>query len=501
MFDQMTDRACICMEHARQEAEMRQQAEACATHLLLGMLKEGGGLACSILRVAQIDLDTLRDELALSLPDPQEANGPAEVSAELKAVLELAHEEATLMGQSYVGTEHLLLGLLRNSGFPPAAMLNELGLNIEIARESILALHEDGGLETSATSVVPPSNDAAPSPKEDIPESRSDYSTDSSMENTLLPPFFWQHATERTRKCLRNANDSAAKMNHQIIEPVHLFLGLLQDESGVACSVLNKLGLVFEEARTALASSLPRGECIDEETITFSEESIEVLEQAAQEARSMEHEYLGTEHLVLGIMTSEDSVTQNILQAYGFDYEMVRHEILKILGLDIDSLFPEEEDFDPEMPGVEDDLPPALGSSSPFDDKDESVTSGTKIKTAYDEEPANILSRIQNLEELKQNAITEEKFELAGHLRDQIFDLTRQVEESIKGSHSVTYTYDEETLEAIWDLFDQYATFQQEGRERHEILEWLKARFFKLPNFAIPQRPKRRKDEDEQADG
>jgi hypothetical protein len=100
------------------------------------------------------------------------------------------------------------------------------------------------------------------------------------------------------------------------------------------------------------------------------------------------------------------------------------------------------------------------------------------------------------MEELKQDAINEEKFELAGHLRDQVFDLTRQVEEAIKGSHTVTYTYDDETLEAIWDLFDQYAALQREGSERNEILEWLKTQFFKLPNYAIPQRPKRRKDVD-----
>ncbi|MDA1138378.1 MAG: hypothetical protein O3B01_07315 [Planctomycetota bacterium] len=496
MFDQMTDRACICIEHARQEAERHKNSEVRVTHLLLGMLKETCGLACSILRVARIDLDALRDRIAQCLPDPRETNGRAEISEALKAVLKSAQEEAALMGQSYIGTEHLLLGILRNSESKPATMLCELGLNLDLARKSILALREDNHIAT-ASEELPPSTETTPFPKRDINESRPGHWSDCSMESTLLPPFFWQHATERARKCLRNAHDSAAGMNHQIIEPVHLFLGLLKDESGMACSVLKKLGLVFEEARTELSNSLPMGESVDKKTITFSEESIEVLEHAAQEARSMEHEYLGTEHLVLGIMTSEESVTQNIVRACGFDYEMVRHEVLKILGLDIDTLFPEEDDFDPEMPGVEDHLPPVSGSSSPFDDPAETVSRGAKVKTIYDEEAAGFLHRIQNLEELKQAAICEEKFELAGHLRDQIFDLTRQVEESIKGSHTITYTYDEETLEAIWDLFDQYASFQQEGRDRHEILEWLKAQFFKLPNFAIPQRPKRRKEKED----
>jgi len=488
MFDRMTDRACICLEHARQEAERRNHPEACVTHLLLGMLKESRGLACSILRGAKVDLEVLRDRIENGLADSQDSNGRPEISSALKVVLELAQEEAALMGQTYVGTEHLLLGLLRNSDCHLAVMLNEFGLSLETARENLFAWGEVG----DAASTESPVRVNEPFPDEDLPD--SDSMLENSMESTLLPPFFWQHATERTRKCLLNANESAARMNHQIIEPVHLFLGLLQDESGVACSVLKKLGLVFDEARADLSNSLPMGEDIDEGTITFSEESIEVLEQAAQEARSMEHDYLGTEHLVLGIMTSEESVTQNILQAYGLDYEVVRHEILKVLGLDIDSMFPEGEDFDPDIPGMED-LPPAPGSSSPFDE-DETTTGGAKVKTVYEEEAANILSRIQNMEELKQDAINEEKFELAGHLRDQVFDLTRQVEEAIKGSHTVTYTYDDETLEAIWDLFDQYAALQREGSERNEILEWLKTQFFKLPNYAIPQRPKRRKDVD-----
>ncbi|MDP6358904.1 MAG: Clp protease N-terminal domain-containing protein, partial [Planctomycetota bacterium] len=133
----MTDRACICLEHARQEAERRKHPEACVTHLLLGMLKEAGGLACSILRGAKVDLEVLRDRIENCLVDSQDSDGRPEISSALKVVLELAQEEAALMGQTYVGTEHLLLGLLRNSECHLAVMLNELGLSLEIARENL----------------------------------------------------------------------------------------------------------------------------------------------------------------------------------------------------------------------------------------------------------------------------------------------------------------------------------------------------------------------------
>ncbi|MDQ7779695.1 MAG: Clp protease N-terminal domain-containing protein, partial [Planctomycetota bacterium] len=145
MFDRFTDRARKVMSLARQEA-LRLHAEYIGTeHILLGLLLEGSGVAARVLKNMQVDLKKVRQEVekrvsagtAQASPPPQ-AQLPFTPKA--KKVLDWAQEEAGTQGVDYLGTEHLLLGLLREAEGVAAEVLKSLDIKLEDVREEALEI-------------------------------------------------------------------------------------------------------------------------------------------------------------------------------------------------------------------------------------------------------------------------------------------------------------------------------------------------------------------------
>ena len=124
----------------------------CSTeHILLGILKDGGGLAITVLQRAGLVVEQIRLEVERHLP--QHANslsvGEIPFTPKAKKVLEYAVEESRLMGHNYIGTEHLLLGLLKEKEGIPAKVLNSLGVRLVETREEILNLVQEPTTKTS----------------------------------------------------------------------------------------------------------------------------------------------------------------------------------------------------------------------------------------------------------------------------------------------------------------------------------------------------------------
>src|SRR5437868_5922259 len=142
MFDRFTDRARRVMGLARQEAQRFNHEYIGTEHILLGLIQEGSGVAANVLRNLDIDLDKIRREVEKIVQ-----SGPSMVTMgqlpftpRAKKVLELAVEEASNLGHNYIGTEHLLLGLIReNEGIAAQVLLN-LGTKLEEVREEVLEL-------------------------------------------------------------------------------------------------------------------------------------------------------------------------------------------------------------------------------------------------------------------------------------------------------------------------------------------------------------------------
>ena len=142
MFDKFTDRARKIIALAQKEAERFRNDYIGTEHLLLGLVKEGSGVAVTALNNLSVDVEKVRKEVEklVVVADRPAPSGPLPFTPQAKKVLELAHEEARALGHPYIGTEHVLLGLLSEQDSVAAQVLINLELKLEDVRNEILDL-------------------------------------------------------------------------------------------------------------------------------------------------------------------------------------------------------------------------------------------------------------------------------------------------------------------------------------------------------------------------
>jgi ATP-dependent Clp protease ATP-binding subunit ClpC len=136
--------------------------------------------------------------------------------------------------------------------------------------------------------------------------------------------------TERVRKILHLAHDEALRFKNNFIGTEHLLLAMIKEGEGVGAMVLINLGTELNELRKNIESSVQTGPGgkID---VPFSNEARVCLNYAMEEAKNFGHSYVGTEHLLLGIIRTPESLGAQILESIGVDYETVRNEIIQLL--------------------------------------------------------------------------------------------------------------------------------------------------------------------------
>lgn len=136
--------------------------------------------------------------------------------------------------------------------------------------------------------------------------------------------------TQRAKQALSFAREDAARLQHGVIGPEHLLLGLSHEGGGVAGRVLRELGLDvarIEEAVSHLASSTS---ALDSPQLSFTTVTKQALESAVDQANHLEHRYIGTEHLLLGLIGQPDSSVIRILDQFGVKPDTVRDRIFHI---------------------------------------------------------------------------------------------------------------------------------------------------------------------------
>ncbi len=149
MFERFTDRARRVVVLAQEEARMLEHNYIGTEHLLLGLIHEGEGVAAKALRALDVDLDTLRREVQALVGRGQQPTPEAHIpfTPQAKKTLELALRESVHLGHDYIGTEHLLLGLVREGEGPAAQVLQQRGIELNAVRQQVIRLlhgHEAG---------------------------------------------------------------------------------------------------------------------------------------------------------------------------------------------------------------------------------------------------------------------------------------------------------------------------------------------------------------------
>lgn len=167
MFDKFTNRAKQVIKLAKREAQRLNHNYLGTEHVLLGLLKLGQGVAVNVLRNLNIDFDTVRSEVEKLVgygPEIQVYGDPA-LTGKVKKVFEYANEEAANLNHNYVGTEHLLLGLLRQTDCVAAQVLENLNVNLKEVRKEVLKELETFNLQLPPLGAGPtPNPNPPPSP-------------------------------------------------------------------------------------------------------------------------------------------------------------------------------------------------------------------------------------------------------------------------------------------------------------------------------------------------
>ena len=138
--------------------------------------------------------------------------------------------------------------------------------------------------------------------------------------------------TPRAQQVLAHARREADRFNHHYIGTEHLLLGLLKLGKGVAVTILENLGVELTAVRKQVEEQIGRGtEPQAEGNIPYTPRVRKVLAMANREAQELNHTYVGTEHLLLGLIRDGDGVAGQILRHFGVDLEQARRELLDVL--------------------------------------------------------------------------------------------------------------------------------------------------------------------------
>jgi ATP-dependent Clp protease ATP-binding subunit ClpC len=137
--------------------------------------------------------------------------------------------------------------------------------------------------------------------------------------------------TERARKVLTLAQEEAQRFQHNYIGTEHLLLGLVREGEGVAAKVLTNLGIQLSDVRRAVEFIIGRGDRIVEGEIGLTPRAKRVIELAVDEAKLLKHQYIGTEHILLGLVREGGGIAAGVLESMGVKLEQVRAETLKVL--------------------------------------------------------------------------------------------------------------------------------------------------------------------------
>ena len=136
--------------------------------------------------------------------------------------------------------------------------------------------------------------------------------------------------TKPARKVLSLAHEEALRFQHNYIGTEHLLIGLLREGDGIAAKVLNGLGVELDKAREAIVLIIGQGDRIVLDKIGLTPRTKKVIELAVDEARGLNHDSIGTEHLLLGLIREGEGIAAIVLESLGVNLEKARTQTIRL---------------------------------------------------------------------------------------------------------------------------------------------------------------------------
>lgn len=288
-----TERVRRVLARSREEAGRLRHEYVGTEHLLLGLTGENEGITAAVLQNIGADRTAIRNKIEEVIQPGAEDRTPGAdlpYTSRAKKVLELSMGEARMMHHTYVGTEHLLLGLLAEQKGIAAQVMVDAGVTLDKARAETLRLlgAPSGRPATPSESLTAVPHAAAPG----YARSRGHYGV------ALVDDF-----TGRARDALRAAYAEAAARDATAVELSHVLLGLAVREDGMAAVLLDQVAGSRQRIAAALVERLPEpGQSPTNRSLPLAEDTQRALDQALLEASKDGHRRAGTQHLLLAVL-------------------------------------------------------------------------------------------------------------------------------------------------------------------------------------------------------
>ena len=142
----------------------------------------------------------------------------------------------------------------------------------------------------------------------------------------------FERFTDRARRVVVLAQEEARMLNHNYIGTEHILLGLIHEGEGVAAKALESLGISLEAVRSQVEEIIGQGQAAPTGHIPFTPRAKKVLELSLREALQLGHNYIGTEHILLGLIREGEGVAAQVLQKLGADLNRVRQQVIQLLS-------------------------------------------------------------------------------------------------------------------------------------------------------------------------
>jgi ATP-dependent Clp protease ATP-binding subunit ClpA len=315
-FDRFNDRSKRVLALAQDEAIRFNHNYIGTEHLLLGLIREGEGVAARVLDSLGVELSMVRRSVEFTIGRGDATTSPSEITLNppMKKAIELAIDEARKLGHSHVGTEHLLLGIVRQGESVAAKVLGSLGVDLEKVRHGVIA--ELGQQH-------PPTTAPAQGPQP-------------STVRFTGPGGPFERFNDPGKRVLALAQEEAVRLKHNYIGTEHLLLGLVLEGQSAAARALASLGVELSKVRTAVEFIIGPGDAANmpstPDELTISPRTKKVIEFAFDEARLLNHRLVGPEHLLLGLVREGQGIASGVIESLGVTLAKVRQQLLATLG-------------------------------------------------------------------------------------------------------------------------------------------------------------------------
>src|SRR5437764_3097686 len=317
-FDRFNDRAKRVLALAQDESIRFNHNYIGVEHLLLGLVREGEGVAARALNSLGVELSKARTSVEFIIGRGDATTSPSEItlSPRTKRVIELAIDEARKLGHSHVGTEHLLLGIVREGQGVASGVLESLGVGLEKVRHQVIATLGQQHPETDAAAAA---SAGVGTPAGAVHMTRSH------------PTASVDRFDGSSQRALARAYWEAGRANDKEVAPHHLLLGLVTSGDVWTHRLLAELGVDLADLVTRIDAAAPRNEGPRPARLDEQAALTEVFARAASVASERNSALIRSGHLLLALAAS-DSVGGNVLKAVGATPGCIREILDRMNG-------------------------------------------------------------------------------------------------------------------------------------------------------------------------